>query len=80
MAAALLAAVGDCDATQTCADVLLDQELAGLVPAAGTIRLIDDYGGIAVFSVTVPEAAPITVVIEKRGEQWLIREVNAEAE
>lgn len=80
VAAALLAAVGDCDATQTCADVLLDQELAGLVPAAGTIRLIDDYGGIAVFSVTVPEAAPITVVIEKRGEQWLIREVNAEAE
>ncbi|MGF3052449.1 hypothetical protein ACQUSY_00525 [Microbacterium sp. YY-03] len=75
VATALLIAVASCEGEPTCAGLLSDATSAALVPHAGVVELIDDYGGIAVFSVTPPDASAVTVVIENRGDQWLIREV-----
>lgn len=77
-AVALMAAVGECDKPQSCTELLTDTALMPLVPRAGVVELVDDYGGIAVFSVTPQNAPAITVVIEKRDERWLIREVYGE--
>ncbi|MBV0895018.1 hypothetical protein [Microbacterium sp. NC79] len=77
-AVALMVAVGECDTPQSCTELLADTALMPLVPRAGAVELVDDYGGIAVFSVTSHNAPVITVVIEKRDERWLIREVYGE--
>ncbi len=74
-AVAVIASVGTCEVTSTCSELLTDPALAALVPRVGVVELIDDYGGIAVFSIVADDGVATTVAMEKRGERWLIREV-----
>lgn len=75
VAATLFSGAVVCEAAQSCGAFFADVALVGMIPASGVVELIDDYGGVAVFAVTPPEAKPLTVVIEKRGDNWMIREV-----
>lgn len=77
-AAALFADARDCEANVSCAELVTDPTLVERVPAAGVVEIVDDYGGIAVFSVEAPDLPDVTIVIEKRGEQWMIREIYSD--
>lgn len=78
----LLSARVACDADPGClgavqidAAVAHPAGAADLTPEARTITLLDDFGGVAVLRVEGPGADAQLIVIERKNEKWLLREV-----
>lgn len=75
VASGLLDRARKCTAAGDCATILVDPARADSVPGEGLVELIDDYGGVAAIRVTTAEGTRSTVVIELRGEHWMINEI-----
>ncbi|WP_431806140.1 hypothetical protein [Microbacterium paraoxydans] len=84
----LLAAIETCrdDANAECPSAIapgsvgVAEKLSALEGAEHSVELVDEYGDVAVTSVTpsgasTPEDPNVMVVVERRDEKWLVRDV-----